>query len=401
MPASRPRVQSLDGLRGLAALIVLVHHSLLVVPALAAPYYGGRAEPGATWLLVHTPLHLLWGGTEAVYLFFILSGLVLSLAARSRSFTWRSYYPSRIVRLYVPVIGAVVLAGIVIALVPRDGATESVWLSRRSDDYPISSMLEDATLLGGPSGVVSPLWSLYWEVLFSLLLPVYLYAARRMPAWLQAVIAVALSTIGTLEGVTALKYLPMFGLGVALAAGWERLGETVGRMPRAVAIPAWTVAVAGALVLTSSYWLVLPYTDRVTARAATMPLTLVGVAILIVAAVHAGLLARILSSRPFLFLGTISFSLYLVHEPIVIAIGHLVPRPFMTVLIALPVALLVAVVFYHVVERPAHLLAKRVRDHAANEVVPAPARGGDRPSAPVDADAVPDGVRTTAVVGQN
>ncbi|GAA1829617.1 acyltransferase family protein [Agromyces salentinus] len=369
MPAPRRRLHALDGLRGLAAVIVLVHHSLLVVPALAAPYYGGRAEPGATWLLVHTPLHLLWGGTEAVYLFFILSGLVLSLAARSRSFTWRSYFPSRIVRLYLPVIASVVLAGIVIAVLPRDSATESTWLSRRSSEYPLSSMLEDATLLGGPSGVVSPLWSLYWEVLFSLLLPVYLYAARRVPAWLQAVIAVALSTLGTFEGVTALKYLPMFGLGVALASGWERMGAFFERMPRLAAIPVWTVSVAGALLLASSYWLVLPYTDSTTARTATMAFTLIGVAMLIVAAVHAGLLSTILSSRPLRFLGTISFSLYLVHEPLVIAIGHLVPRPFMTVLIALPVSLVVAFAFYHVVERPAHLLAKRVRDHAAREVV--------------------------------
>ncbi|WP_368259248.1 acyltransferase family protein, partial [Blautia wexlerae] len=83
----RFRLRSLDGLRGLAAVIVLVHHALLVIPALAAPYYGQTVQPGLPWLLVHTPLHLLWAGTEAVYLFFILSGLVLTLAARSASFT--------------------------------------------------------------------------------------------------------------------------------------------------------------------------------------------------------------------------------------------------------------------------------------------------------------------------
>ncbi|WP_082462405.1 acyltransferase [Agromyces sp. Leaf222] len=369
MPAARSRLRSLDGLRGLAALIVLVHHSLLVVPGLAAPYFGQPAEPGVTWLLVHTPLHLLWGGTEAVYLFFILSGLVLSLAARSSSFSWGSYFPSRIVRLYVPVVAAVVLAAVVIALLPRSGPTESIWLAGRGDAYPLRSMFADMLLIGGPSGIVSPLWSLEWEVLFSLLLPVYLYAGRRMPAWLQAVAAIALSTLGALVSLPALMYLPMFALGVALASGWERIAEILGRMPRRVAIPVWTVTVTGALLLTNSYWMLLPFTSAGIARAVTMPLILAGVAILIVAAVHAGLPNRILSSRPLLFLGTISFSLYLVHEPLVIAIGHLVPRPFLTVLIAVPVSLVVAVVFYRVVERPAHILAKRVRDHAAREVV--------------------------------
>lgn len=369
MPATRSRMRSLDGLRGLAALIVLVHHSLLVVPTLAAPYYGEPTQQGAPWLLVHTPLHLLWGGTEAVYLFFILSGLVLTLATRSKSFTWRSYFPSRIVRLYVPVIAAVVLAGIVIAVLPRTSDTQSVWLSRRGDDYPLSSMLEDATLLGGVSGVVSPLWTLYWEILFSLLLPAFVYVGRRMPWWLLAVIALGLSTLGAYTGVTALKYLPMFAVGVALAAGWQRIGDAAGRMPRAAAIPVWTAAVAAALVLASSYWLVLPSTGTTMARTATMAPTLVGVAILIVAAVHAGLLSRVLSSGPLRFLGTISFSLYLVHEPLVIAIGHMVPHPYMTVFFSVPVALVVAIAFYSVIERPAHLLAKRVRDHAGREVV--------------------------------
>jgi peptidoglycan/LPS O-acetylase OafA/YrhL len=40
----------------------------------------------------------------------------------------------------------------------------------------------------------------------------------------------------------------------------------------------------------------------------------------------------------------------------------------MTLLIALPIALIVATVFFRVVERPAHLLAKRVRDGARDDV---------------------------------
>ena len=42
MPSSR--LIALDGLRGIAAVIVLVHHSLLLVPGLAAPYFGQEVE---------------------------------------------------------------------------------------------------------------------------------------------------------------------------------------------------------------------------------------------------------------------------------------------------------------------------------------------------------------------
>jgi peptidoglycan/LPS O-acetylase OafA/YrhL len=64
------RLRSLDGLRGLAALIVVIHHSLLVVPGLAAPYFGQSTQSSIQELLAYSPLHLLWAGTEAVFLFF-------------------------------------------------------------------------------------------------------------------------------------------------------------------------------------------------------------------------------------------------------------------------------------------------------------------------------------------
>lgn len=366
----RSRLSSLDGLRGVAAVVVLLHHSLLVVPALAAPYFGQAIEPGLPAVLVTTPLHLMWAGTEAVYLFFILSGLVLGISTESRSFRWAAYFPSRMVRLYLPVAGAVALAIVLIAIVPRDGAHASAWLARPFDGgYPLQAILQDLMLLGGTSTVVSPLWSLQWEVLFSLLLPLYIFVGRRISAAVQIPVYIALATLGTYAGVAALKFLPMFGIGVALAAVWNRVGDVVGRMPRAVALPVWTVVIAGSLVLTVSYWMLLPTLGAKTASTVTLPVTLLAVTALIVAAVHAGGLRAVLASRPVRFLGTISFSLYLVHEPLVITIAQLVDRPIMTVVWAVPVSLAVAVAFHFAVERPSQRLAVAVRDSANRELV--------------------------------
>lgn len=75
-------MQSFDGLRGVAAVVVLIHHSLLTVPSLASAYYPTTVTAIAwskSWLITYTPLHLIWAGTEAVCLFFILSGFVLTL----------------------------------------------------------------------------------------------------------------------------------------------------------------------------------------------------------------------------------------------------------------------------------------------------------------------------------
>lgn len=60
-------------------------------------YLKPAANPLAN-LLIFSPLHVVWLGAEAVFLFFVLSGFVLVKAATRPEFSWPAYYPSRIVR---------------------------------------------------------------------------------------------------------------------------------------------------------------------------------------------------------------------------------------------------------------------------------------------------------------
>jgi peptidoglycan/LPS O-acetylase OafA/YrhL len=73
------RFGELDSLRGLAALSVLIGHCLVVFPHLSGSYPGQGWELWAWNTLRSTPLSVVWAGNEAVILFFILSGFVLSL----------------------------------------------------------------------------------------------------------------------------------------------------------------------------------------------------------------------------------------------------------------------------------------------------------------------------------
>jgi peptidoglycan/LPS O-acetylase OafA/YrhL len=78
------------------------------------------------------------------------------------------------------------------------------------------------------------------------------------------------------------------------------------------------------------------------------------------------------------WLGRISFSLYLTHDPIVVAVNTLLPigMAWWTPVIAIPLALVVAVLFFRFVEAPAHRLAKQVGGYLKPEPtgeVPAPA----------------------------
>lgn len=93
---SQSRYLQIDGIRGLAALTVVISHFTLLTPLLG---------------LRHTPLRLVSGGHEAVILFFVLSGFVLSLQFESgRTFTYGEYAIRRICRIFIPYIVSIAVA---------------------------------------------------------------------------------------------------------------------------------------------------------------------------------------------------------------------------------------------------------------------------------------------------
>lgn len=104
--------------------------------------------------------------------FFILSGFVLTLPLlRAAQPNWGAYYPKRIVRIYLPVWASIVFALLMAWALPRAASGGfSSWLNLH-DEPP--NVLSDVVLLGGAGQLNSPLWSLQWEMTFSLLLPLY------------------------------------------------------------------------------------------------------------------------------------------------------------------------------------------------------------------------------------
>ncbi|MFT4110586.1 acyltransferase family protein [Propionicimonas sp.] len=364
------RIRALDGLRGLAALVVLLHHTLLIFPALAYPYVV-EADASATtdpwsWALLYTPVHILWEGQSAVYLFFVLSGIVLTLPVLSRgdAFDWRAYFPQRLLRLYLPVWGAVLLGVLVLVLVPRSAAMSSLWLQSRAVSPDPWAIVLDATLLVAPGGVVSPLWSLQWEILFSLLLPLYVLAAVRLrrAAPLLVVFALAMVVIGHQIGIGAVRLLPMFLLGVVVATRGSGLARrSVGGAPGVLLV------VGGGLLLLAP-WLLRPVGLAPTGWVDA--LSVLGALMLVCSALVVAWLKRLLSTRLVQWLGAISFSLYLVHEPVVISLAFLLgdQRLWLAAPLGIGASIALAVIFRRLIEVPSHRLARwvgaGVRDRA-------------------------------------
>ncbi|TFD73265.1 acyltransferase [Cryobacterium fucosi] len=197
-------------------------------------------------------------------------------------------------------------------------------------------------------------------MLFSVLLPVYVAVARKINPALVMADSLVLLALGSTVQSGVLMYLPMFAIGVALAHAWPRLsswaaainGSRLGWM-------AWGAALIVSATLTLSTWMLNPL--NLGLGALTLPLILVGVVGLIPVSAFSPLARWMLSSRPLVWLGTLSFSLYLTHEPIVVAFGHLLPtHPKLAAVLAVCCAFPLAWVFHKTVEKPSHRLAQRV-----------------------------------------
>lgn len=365
-PTARPsRITALDGLRGVAALVVLLDHTFLMVPTFDDIY--GRLivpETGTwEWWISLTPLRIMWAGPEAVMLFFVLSGVVLTLSVTSRAnFDWEGYYPSRMIRLYLPVWGAVVLSWLSMTLVPRQQSdTFSRWTNNRPAGYDADMLHHDlAVIYGGGEFGISPLWSLVWEVRFSLMLPLFIaFVVVGARFWkTKALILIVALGLGAIFGWGEFRYLPMFAIGALLAAYWRPITTWLEQFLRTRRLGLLFFLVA--VVLTPARWWAYGLgVDAKFGRGLEL-VALIGTIILVLLAVTWSPFRGFLEWRPVHWLGAISFSLYLVHEPIILTVRHLLPNAHIGVVFACAVtaAILVAWGFYHAVEKPATRLSQ-------------------------------------------
>jgi peptidoglycan/LPS O-acetylase OafA/YrhL len=359
------RLPALDGLRGAAALIVVLHHCLLVDPRFAAAYYGAQPSGFLQTLLFFTPVHLFWSGTEAVYVFFILSGLVLCRMTASATFRWSAYYPARLVRLYGPTIAAVLVGAVIIMSTSSGNPGSSPWLANQGGAYTLLQFTQDLTLIPNSSSRISPLWSLTWEVLFSLALPAYMLLGKKR-AILKITLLIGVSTFGSFAGSQVLTFMPMFGIGVVLAIHWDAIMRHLNTLTvrtQRVLYPALFVA---AIILIESYWILRGLSQKSWVGLVSMPLILAGATIMILLACVWLPLTKLLCTRVFAWLGKISFSLYLVHGPLVVGFAFLTGGTIWGIIVAFATSFVMAAVFFRFVERPmyrvSHTISTRVRD---------------------------------------
>ncbi|MFZ4894158.1 acyltransferase family protein [Plantibacter sp. Mn2098] len=357
-PVPTGRLRALDGMRGVAALVVVLYH----VSLLARPFTHSGTSAAAWTIATETPLKLAFAGTEAVQVFFVLSGLVVALPLLRGGTDWTGFLLSRFVRLYLPVWGALVFATLLIIVFERDpsSVTSGAWIAdANATTVTPLAFLREATLTPASYNIVNTLWSLRWELIFSALLPigVAIVVLVRRWAWAAAVLCIVAMVVGRVIGNEALVYLPAFLLGSLMAVRLDDIRAWSAR-PRPWL---WSgVAVLSSLLLVAS-WIARPVVPSGSiGSSALWGLSGAGAAGLILLSIGCSSAARMLEWSWPQWLGKVSFSLYLVHAPILATLAFAFgdDRWWLVGVVGIPLSVAVAAGFHAVVERPSHRIAK-------------------------------------------
>lgn len=369
------RLGGLDALRGLAALTVVIHHFLIANPV----FFDAAHRYDLAWLKL-TPLHVVWAGREAVILFFILSGFVLSIPwwNRRRPAT-AAFFVRRLLRIYPAYLVAVLAATAGDVLLSRHGLAgmsdwfNSVWARPLDAPTLVSHLLLVPPF--DPQPLDPVLWSLSHEMRISLLFPLLMWFVMRYDWRLVVGALLPLSWLGGLftpmSWISSIEFLLMFAVGALLARERERITAFVRGLS---SLHLWVGLLLAMVLYTTNFWLPVP---RLPAYSIALDDWAVCLASLVLIAVALGAFERL--PRPAELLGTalgkISYSLYLIHAVVLFAfvywLAGVVPVVFRE-LLALPVVFAVAVLMYIAIERPGIALGSQLAQLLPNRQSAAP-----------------------------
>ncbi|MEU8466838.1 acyltransferase [Streptomyces sp. NPDC029006] len=346
----RRQLVGLDGLRGLAALYVVLFHCWLYT----FPGYPDSSAP--PWL------EGLMFGRLAVVFFLVLSGFSLTISPARHG--WRSggvgrFLRRRAWRILPPYWAALAMSLIISWLIvpashsgPPTGASIVVY----------GLVVQDVLTAPTPNGAF---WSIGVEFELYLLFPLFLYVRRRVgAAALAACVTIPVIARGLVaanaspaEGANWLAphLAPVFVAGL-VGAAVVVASDRVQRLPWGwfAALAALPVLALG--VIQGSVWTVQHYFWIDLAIAPAMSMLLAAVA-----TGRPAILVRLLSTRPIRSLGSFSYSLYLIHLPIVMTVVRRVAPLFLspglpvfwfTLIVALPISVLGAWLFSKIFEMP-------------------------------------------------
>jgi peptidoglycan/LPS O-acetylase OafA/YrhL len=347
------RIGQLDSIRGLAALTVIVGHVMNFFPILRNP-----AWQSENWIWFYPPLSAFSASDKAVNMFFVLSGFVLALPFLKAFVNPFKFLIKRIFRIY-PVLWIIIslsiIARYVIGYSHFNGMIywfNDIWSTPLTPGY----LFLHYSLIGSfeNNKLVPVIWSLIHEMRISIIFPLIMFFILNFRYYWSISIGFALIFFG--YGMTyfypqvdyfyTFIYIQFFIIGALIAQNreicvswWTSLSQS----------KKWVVFIMAAILYLFSYEdYRLPYLPF--ASMINKVLNLAGCGIFIIIGLGSVKVANILSHRILVYIGKLSYSIYLIHTVILVILTrlfwHTLPLGYI-----IPFAIILSIVLSHFLYR--------------------------------------------------
>lgn len=330
--------KALDGLRGLAVLIVLLSHA------------------SNLGFMFADFLNFQKIGKIGVYLFFVLSAYLLDrqiaialITRQSGMLFWKNYFLRRFLRIY-PLYTVSLLFFLAIT-----------WIGFPTVIQTFEDVAWHMLLLRGES----IFWSIPVEFKYYFFSPLIMFVCHRYLKWRLTPVVVfflALTVISVfvelsrgLPVVSTLRYFPLFLAGAFIAIAELLYRKSKLTMIAGAGLDFWGTVAFALILLSVPYYFHLVFGLQVDFHhsAFYVPYAIAWSTLLLAAKGGKGLIRRVLSFKPLRFMGAISYSLYLFHMPVLQFLQADIGIPHnMKIYLFFIISMLMASCTYFIIELP-------------------------------------------------
>ena len=357
LPETTSRLAGIDGLRGLAALVIVVYHTFC---------HSGNPEFRVCGLNILRPFHDGWCG---VNLFLVLSGLCLYWPYASRpqiKIVFPTFMKKRALRILPAYYAALIV--VPLAMIAMKGIGVKIDYTPKSvSDFSLHLLMLHSLTAESYRGWYQLTWSLGLEWLWYLVFPLAVVLFRKLKAYQALLLCgcltliyrsiywsmVDLSNLNEEQGFVLDNALPgrlfEFAAGMFVADFLAR-----GTLPKKLITPL-CLAVPTLLVISracESVRCFVPVRHWLYCSA-------FAILALLVASKHKNIYASFMRNSWFEHVGEYSYSLYLFHLPLIVLVcagltlaGITGPTCFCISLFSIPLVMLTAKICYELFEKP-------------------------------------------------
>ncbi|MEB7559191.1 acyltransferase [Kluyvera cryocrescens] len=370
MNYEKNHIKNADGLRGFACMAVFFSH---VVNTFFPYMHGFEAQkyPFESYFL-NSPFDFFYSGAAGVYVFFVLSGVVLS-ASFSKGFGLKKFslfLIKRYTRLMVPVLASCIIGYVVYTGFKVNMSGISQWASRLGTyDYTLQGAIYDGTIGAFKDQKFSiynwVLWTMRIEIIGSYLLAAFFVFKFSQISLLSLFTGVMLYIYGLASnGDNTFYGLGAFFIGSFFFSSDFRIGRKT-----AIALFIFGLYLAGVHSNSSWYQFFYGHADE---RIITDSIEMLGAIFIAMAALKSNAIDFMLSSKLAVFLGKISFSVYLTHLSFIYMIAiptYQMSSQLVTPVLAALIAIVVCLSFTIIVSYGFYLLVDKKAVELSNYIV--------------------------------